>query len=66
MIIFGILGLLAVAYAVWVRNERRQDFLFALGGLLLLVYSIWIRDFVFIILQIIFIASVLFERKKLR
>ena len=66
MIIFGIIGLLIITYAVWVRRERKQDRLFVLGGIALLVYSWSIGDWVFIILQIVFIASALFELRKLK
>jgi len=33
MQIFGILGLLIITYAVWLKNEKRQDLLFIFGGL---------------------------------
>ena len=60
-IIFGIIGLLAISFAIWLKNELKQDFLFVVGGISLLVYSISIGDIIFIILQIIFIVSALFE-----
>ncbi len=66
MIIFGIIGLVLIIVAVWIKNEKRQDILFILGGLFLLVYSWFINDVIFIILQIIFIISVLFELIKIR
>jgi hypothetical protein len=66
MITFGILGLISISIAVWIRNERRQDVLFMVGGIFLLVYSIFIKDTVFIVLQIIFILSTLAELLKLR
>jgi len=61
MIIFGIIGLLIISYAIWVRDEKKQDYLFILGGLSLLLYSIYIKDLIFIALQIIFILSAIFE-----
>jgi lipid-A-disaccharide synthase-like uncharacterized protein len=57
MIIFGIAGLLVSSYAIWEKKERRQDTLFVIGGLSLLVYSWYKRDYVFIILQVVFILS---------
>jgi len=60
-IIFGIIGLLAISFAIWLKNERRQDILFVIGGASLLVYSISIGDIIFIVLQIVFIVSALVE-----
>ncbi|MDP3948972.1 MAG: YgjV family protein [bacterium] len=60
-IIFGIIGLLIISFAIWFRNERKQDILFVIGGVSLLIYSISIGDFIFIILQIVFIISASIE-----
>lgn len=65
-IIFGIIGLLVISFAIWLRNERRQDILFIIGGVSLLIYSISIRDIIFMILQAVFIASALVELLRLR
>lgn len=65
MVIFGIAGLLLISYAIWLKNEKRQDFLFILGGMALLIYSIFIKDLIFIVLQIVFIISSLVELIKL-
>lgn len=65
-IIFGILGLLIISFSIWLKNEKRQDMWFVLGGACLLVYSISIHDTIFIILQIVFIASAAAELLKLR
>jgi hypothetical protein len=61
MILFGIIGLIIISYAIWVKNERRQNILFIAGGLSLLCYSLSIRDPIFSILQIIFVGSALAE-----
>jgi len=61
----GILGLLIISYAIWLKSERKQDKLFVLGGTLLLIYSINIGDYIFIVLQIVFILSALLELRKL-
>lgn len=63
---FGIIGLLAISFAIWLKNERRQDIWFVAGGLCLLIYSIGIGSWIFIILQIVFTASALVEIFKLR
>lgn len=57
MIYFGIIGLLLISYALWVRNEKKQDIIYILGGMSLLAYSIHIGDIVFIVLQIVFLLS---------
>ena len=66
MIIFGIVGLLIITYALWVKNEKVQDALFIIGGACLLVYSIYINDTIFVVLQIIFMLSAFLELLKLR
>jgi len=58
---FGVIGLMMIAAAIWLRNEVRQDILFVSGGVLLLVYAINLGDSIFILLQIVFIASALTE-----
>ncbi len=59
--LFGIIGLLIISFSIWLRNEYKQDILFVVGGVSLLIYSISIGDIIFIILQIVFIASALVE-----
>jgi lipid-A-disaccharide synthase-like uncharacterized protein len=66
MIIFGVLGLLAISFAIWLKNEKKQNILFIIGGALLLVYSFVIDDIIFIILQIVFVLSALIELIKKR
>jgi len=62
----GIIGLIVISYAIWIKNERKQDFLFIIGGLALLSYSFYQKDLIFFILQIIFIASAFIELLKLK
>lgn len=64
-IIFGIIGLLIISRALWLKNERTQDYYFVAGGIALLIYSISIGDKIFIVLQIVFIVSALVEIFKL-
>ncbi len=59
--LIGIIGLLIISFAIWLKNERRQDILFVVGGILMLVYSISIDSIIFAVLQAVFIASALFE-----
>ena len=65
MITFGIAGLLLAAYGLWIKNEKIQDIIYIIGGIFLLTYSIYIDDPVFIVLQVVFIFSALFELIKL-
>ena len=56
--IFGVLGVLFIAYGIWAKKENHQDILFLIGGIFLLAYSIYIKDVIFIVLQSIYIISV--------
>lgn len=56
MIYFGIVGLILITIAIWLR-EKVQNILFIAGGLGLLVYSASIENLIFIVLQIVFIIS---------
>ena len=62
----GIIGLIVISYAIWIKNERKQDFLFIIGGLALLSYSFYQKDLIFFILQIVFVASAFVELLKLK
>jgi len=66
MILFGIAGLLLISYALWVRDEIKQNIFFIAGGVSLLIYSIAIQENVFIILQAVFIISATIELIKIR
>ena len=66
MITFGIVGLLTISYAIWLKDEKWQNILFIIGGASLLVYSVNLGDKIFIILQLVFIASALSELLKLK
>ncbi len=66
MYIFGIVGLIVISIAVWIKKERNQDVLFVIGGLFLLGYSIALRDKIFIILQLVFILSSAVELLKIK
>lgn len=57
----GVAGLLLITGGIWIKNAVRRDWIFALGGLGLLAYSAYLRDQIFIVLQIVFIASNLLE-----
>lgn len=66
MIIFGVIGLVLISYAIWIKNETKQDIAFLIGGVSLLIYSIFIQDIIFITLEVVYILSVSIELIKLR
>jgi len=63
--LFGILGLIVISIAIWMK-ENKQDILFVVGGSLLLAYSVSIGNTIFSILQIVFIVSAFLELIKKR
>ncbi len=64
-IIFGIIGLLSISIAIWLKDEKQQNMWFAIGGIALFVYSINVGDIIFSILQAILTFSALFELIKI-
>jgi len=65
MEIFGIIGLIIITIAIWLK-EKVQNILFILGGLGLLVYSASIGNVIFVLLQMVFILSAGIELFKKR
>ncbi len=59
--LLGIIGLLVVTRGIFVRARRTQCLIFALGGCFLILYSAYLRDTVFILLQLVFIVSSVYE-----
>ena len=62
--ISAILGLLCIIIGITLTKpsqKRKQYILFILGGILLEVYSLHIKDVIFIILQLAFTISAIFE-----
>ena len=64
-IIFGIIGLIIISVAIWLK-EKKQDVLFVVGGIFLLIYSLSIGNNIFSILQVVFIISATIELIKKR
>ena len=63
-IILGALGLVLISIGVITKKRELQDISYILGGLLLVSYSIYIRDTIFIILQIIFTITAIYDMLK--
>ena len=59
--IIGALGLILISIGIVTKNRKNQDIFYVLGGLGLEIYSIYIRDVIFIILQIIFTLSAVYD-----
>mgnify|MGYP001584504956 CR=1 FL=1 len=64
--ILGIIGLIIISMAIWVKIEKKQDILFVIGGVLLFVYSISIENVIFSVLQAVFILSALVELVRMK
>jgi len=59
--IIGAIGLILISVGVILKNEVYQDILFIIGGIFLGIYSIYIGSVIFIILQLVFIATASLE-----
>ena len=59
--LIGAGGLLLISIGLLYKNRTYQDTLYIVGGILLELYSIHIHDIIFIILQIVFIVSAIYD-----
>ena len=59
--IIGAAGLVLISVGIISRQRRRQDVLYMIGGIFLEVYSIHLKDVIFIILQIVFTVSAIYD-----
>jgi hypothetical protein len=64
--VFGVIGLLIITRGIFIKKEKPRDWSFAIGGVFLLAYSAYLRDWIFIVLQIVFIVSNLYREYQLR
>ncbi len=64
--IIGIIGLLCITRAIFVKDETQQDWWFVAGGVLLFYYSYTLGDVVFMALQVIFTLASLYEIYQLK
>ncbi|OGH64915.1 MAG: hypothetical protein A2821_00360 [Candidatus Magasanikbacteria bacterium RIFCSPHIGHO2_01_FULL_41_23] len=61
MKLIGAFGLLLISLGIIFKERKKQDTLYIFGGLALEAYSIYIGDLIFIILQIIFVISAVWD-----
>ncbi|MDD4332830.1 MAG: hypothetical protein PHT51_01845 [Patescibacteria group bacterium] len=62
--LIGAFGLLVISLGIIKKDRLAQDVLYILGGVCLEIYSIFLGDYIFIILQIVFTCSAIYDLKK--
>ncbi|MAG02981.1 hypothetical protein CMI42_06595 [Candidatus Pacearchaeota archaeon] len=64
----GIVGLLLIILGILIkpRNRNVRDILYIIGGLFLLGYSLFIRDYIFIVLQVVFVIVAIVDLVRLK
>jgi len=63
--LIGAAGLLVISIGIINKERRTQDILYIIGGICLEIYSLYLGDIIFIILQIIFTVSAIYDLIKL-
>lgn len=64
--IIGALGIILISIGVINKKRKIQDIFYILGRICLEAYSICIEDLIFIILQIIFTLSTVYDFAKIK
>ena len=59
--LIGIVGVLFISGGILHKKRSTEDVLYIIGGVFLTLYSIHIGDIVFIVLQLIFISSAVYD-----
>jgi len=62
----GALGIILISIGVVIKRRKDQNFLYILGGFCLGIYSIYIEDLIFLVLQIVFISSAIYDFIKVK
>ena len=57
----GVLGLIFIILGIFLKKKKEEDIAFVVGGILLTIYSIFLKDVLFIVLQIVFTLSSLYD-----
>lgn len=63
--VIGALGLILISAGIITKKRKVQDIYYILGGICLEAYSIYLSDAVFIVLQIIFTLSAVYDFVKI-
>ncbi len=63
--LIGATGLILISIGIVNKNRKTQDILYIIGGICLEIYSIYLKDLIFIVLQIIFTLSAIYDLFKL-
>lgn len=59
--IVAIVGVILISVGIIKRKRRTEDIYYILGGLCMFVYSIHVEDLIFIVLQIIFTGTAMYD-----
>jgi len=63
--LIGAFGLILISIGIITKKRSKQDILYIIGGICLEIYSIYLGDYIFIILQIIFTLSAVYDLYKI-
>ena len=64
--IIGAIGLLIISIGILNKERKKQNILYIIGGICLEIYSLYLGDVIFIILQIIFVISAVYDLFQLK
>ncbi|MCA9364332.1 MAG: hypothetical protein KC736_00345 [Candidatus Moranbacteria bacterium] len=59
-------GLLLISTGVITKNRTKQNILYIIGGIFLGIYSAYLENMIFIILQLIFVLSAIYDLWRIR
>ncbi len=62
--LIGAAGLVLISIGLLLKNRKAQDLLYISGGVFLELYSLYLGDPIFIVLEIVFIASAAYDLVK--
>lgn len=57
----GSIGLILICLGIIKKTRKTQDIYYIIGGIFLEIYSIFLGDIVFIVLQLVFSLSALYD-----
>ena len=64
--IIGALGIILISIGIITKKRKNQNVYYILGGLCLETYSVYIGNLIFIILQIVFTLSAIYDFTKVQ